>query len=275
LNLTRRLIHMRSLINRALDRCLPPAHVHPRTIHRAMRYSVFSGGKRIRPILLIESCRACGGTAAQAMPAACAIELVHTYSLIHDDLPAMDDDDVRRGKPTLHKAYGEANAILAGDALLTLAFGLIAGDRRRSRPRSSLDAAKELAHASGTFGMVGGQAADLEWAGKKKDKKVLEYINLRKTACLFEASCALGAISALAPGKKVNALARFGRFVGLSFQIIDDIIDGGDYVKVCGLAQAHCDAHNLVERADESVRIFGKKADILCAIADHSVNRTA
>jgi geranylgeranyl diphosphate synthase type II len=270
LNLERYFAHVRSIIDKRLDGYLPPASAYPETIHKAMRYSVFSGGKRIRPILVIESCRACGGTAREALPVACAVELVHTYSLVHDDLPAMDDDDMRRGRPTLHKVYGEANAILAGDALLTLAFGLIA---RYSRARSSLRMIAELADASGTFGMVGGQVVDLEFENRRKDAKRMEYINLHKTARLFEASARLGAIAAAAPQGRVNALGCFGRSLGLAFQIIDDIIDEGDYVKAFGLERAREDARDLSGRANESLQVFGRKAATLKAITTYLLGR--
>ncbi len=271
MNLTQHLGRTRSLIDARLDAYLPPAHAYPPTMHRAMRYSVFSGGKRVRPILAIESCRVCGGDARAALPAACAIELVHTYSLIHDDLPAMDDDDIRRGKPTLHRRYGEANAILAGDALLTLAFGIVA---RYSDASSSRTVAEELARAAGTSGMVGGQAMDIEYADKKKSKKMVEYINLHKTARLFEVSAKIGAVVAHAAKAKADALARFGNLLGLSFQVVDDMIDGGDYVKAYGLARAKENAYRLAKKAGESLRIFGARAAVLRAIAAHLVCRT-
>jgi geranylgeranyl diphosphate synthase type II len=235
-----------------------------------MRYGVFGRCKRIRPILALESCRACGGNPRQALPAACAIELVHTYSLIHDDLPAMDDDDFRRGKPTVHKKFGEATAILAGDGLLTLAFEVIAG---YSKPEIASRMALELARAAGTLGMVGGQVMDLAFEGKAKDRKTIEYINLNKTARLFEVSCRMGAIAAGAPSPEIKALARFGRFFGLSFQIVDDIMDKGPYVRRFGMAAARKDAGLVMKKARGSLRIFGKKAEGLKEITDQLLKR--
>jgi len=230
-----------------------------------MRYAVFSGGKRLRPILVIESCLACGGNIAKAMPAACALELVHTYSLDHDDLPAMDDDDTRRGKPALHKKYNEAVAILAGDALLTLAFGILADSR----------AAAELAGAAGTFGMVGGQTVDLEYKGRKKTKDTLRYINLHKTARLFEASCRIGGlVSGARVADKIEALGRFGRALGLSFQIVDDILDHGDYVKGFGASRARMDAKDMADRAKAALSPLGNKAGALKELADYILSRT-
>ena len=240
-------------IERNLKKYLPKGDD---TISKAMRYSVFSGGKRIRPALVLESCRACGGTIKDAMPVACAIEFIHTYSLIHDDLPAMDDDDFRRGKPSCHKVFGEANAILAGDALLTLAFSVIAG----AEPKKGLDIIKELSHAIGAEGMVGGQALDLKLQDKKKNKNVLKKINLLKTARLFEVSAKAGAYVSGASPKKLNSLQRFGLYFGLSFQAVDDCLDGeGDNRK---------GAARLMERAKKELEIFGKKGDALRQIAE-------
>ena len=241
-------------------------------IKKAMRYSVLSGGKRIRPLLAIESARACAGSVKDAMPVACAIEFVHTYSLIHDDLPAMDDDDLRRGKPTCHKVFGEATAILAGDALLTLAFGIIAAGC--AHPKKALSLIKELSAAAGVDGMVGGQALDLEirdsalFSGRigfRKGGAVPNLIDLLKTAKLFEASTRAGAIIAGANDKKSGALARFGLYFGLSFQNVDDHIDG--------VNSAREEAFMYIEKAKKELEIFGKKADKLKAIADYMVTR--
>lgn len=204
------------LIDKALDKYLPPETAEPKILHRAMRYSVFPGGKRIRPIILIETAMACGGNAKNAMPAAAAVELVHAYSLIHDDLPSMDDDDYRRGKLSCHKKFGEAIAILAGDALLTLAFEIISGGYS---PKISVAMIKELSGAIGSKGMVAGQAFDI--AGDKDKVKV----NHLKTAKLFAASAALGAISAGAKPAKIKALRRAGADFGMKFQAADDVED--------------------------------------------------
>jgi geranylgeranyl diphosphate synthase type II len=255
----------RAVIDKALRGFLPGSDKKPKVLHRAMRYSVFSGGKRIRPIIVLEAALACGGAARAAIPAACAVELIHAYSLVHDDLPAMDDDDIRRGKPTSHKAFGEANAILSGDGLLTLAFNIIA---RHSGPAAAVEAA-ELSEAIGTHGMVGGQAVDIELHDKKKSAKKLEYINCLKTAKLFEASAKLGAIAAGAGAVKVKAMAAYGVRLGAAFQIVDDIMDDDGYAELFGDEKARRDASDLIDKAKAALKPFGSKAKTLSAIADH------
>jgi geranylgeranyl diphosphate synthase type II len=203
-------------IDARLDRYLPSNKEEPIVLHKAMRYSVFPGGKRIRPVILIEAAIACGAKAGDAVPAAAAVELVHAYSLIHDDLPSMDDDDYRRGKLSCHKKFGEANAILAGDALLTLAFDIIANEYL---PAAGIKMIKELSCAIGSKGMVGGQAMDI---AEYKDKR---KVNRLKTAKLFAASAALGAISAGASASKIKAMRRFGANFGMKFQAADDAAD--------------------------------------------------
>jgi len=220
-----------------------------------MRYSVFSGGKRVRPILTIESSKACGGNFKDALPAACAIELVHTYSLIHDDLPAMDNDDFRRGKPTCHKAFGEANAILAGDALLTLAFNIIASN---SKPAVGMKIIRELSDAIGANGMVAGQALDLESQVKRsinkgQDRAMAKKIDLLKTARLFSAAAKIGALTAGAQSNKIRALEQFGLDLGLSFQIVDDYLDGEGRMRRKSTA-------SLIEKAKNDLNIFGRSA---------------
>src|SRR5438874_5072442 len=210
-------------VNRALDRFLPKGAARPATIHRAMRYSLFAGGKRMRPALCLAAAAACGGDEVAAMPLACAVECIHTYSLIHDDLPAMDDDDFRRGKPTNHKVFGEGIAILAGDALLTQAFEIAAqckGWPRYPHQRIIL----ELAAASGSLQLIAGQVADLEAEGKSLSAAQLKYIHERKTSALLCGSVRLGGMSANCGEAELNALTKFGYNVGLAFQIIDDII---------------------------------------------------
>lgn len=232
-------------------------------IKKAMRYSVLAPGKRIRPFLTIESSALCCGAVKDAMPVACAIEFIHTYSLIHDDLPAMDDDDFRRGKPACHKVFTEAEAILAGDALLTLAFNIIAS---HTKPKTGLDIIKEVSAAIGADGMAGGQALDLESRKKGRGKKILKKINLLKTARLFEASAKTGALIAGAGPKEVSALEKFGLYFGLSFQAVDDQLDGD--------AKDKKEAFSLIEKAKKELNVFGKKADRLKAIADRVVRRT-
>ena len=225
------------------------------TLSKAMRYSIFSGGKRIRPILTIESSKACGGRLKDALPAACAIELVHTYSLIHDDLPAMDNDDFRRGKPTCHKVFGEANAILAGDALLTLAFNIIASN---SKPSVGIRIIRELSDAIGANGMVAGQALDLESQvkrsiNKRQDRAMAKKIDLLKTAKLFSAAAKIGALTAGARTNKVRAMEQFGLDLGLSFQIVDDYLDGEGPMRQKSIT-------SLIEKAKSDLNVFGRNA---------------
>src|SRR5258706_2773235 len=211
-------------VNGALDAFLPKATAKPATIHKAMRYSLFAGGKRMRPALCLAAAEACGAKEEAAMPLACAVECIHTYSLIHDDLPAMDNDDYRRGKLTNHKVFGEGLAVLAGDALLTQAFEVAAkckGWKRYSHQRIIL----ELAAASGSLQLIAGQVADLEGEGKKISADDLKYIHERKTSALLCCSARLGGMSANCTAAQLKALTDFGYYVGLAFQIIDDILD--------------------------------------------------
>ncbi len=220
----------RERVNAKLDECLPRESERPALLHRAMRYSVLGGGKRIRPILVIASAEAFGGSLEAAMPAAAAIECLHTYSLIHDDLPAMDNDDLRRGKATLHKAFGEANAILAGDSLLTLAFELL-GDMPRGGRLTA-----ELARAAGSRGLAGGQFEDLDSEGVEPDLEALTRIHTRKTASLVRAACRMGAIIAGAADSDLEPLSRYGEKIGLAFQIVDDILNATSTPEVLGKA---------------------------------------
>lgn len=235
--LTAYLAHARRQVEEALGRyvaapeCRPEA-LCPDRLAEAMRYSILAGGKRLRPVFCLLAAEACGADRMAAMPAACAVEIVHTYSLIHDDLPAMDDDDLRRGRPTCHKAFDEATAILAGDGLLTLAFELIG---REVRPASAaVGCVIALAQAAGPTGMVGGQMADLEAEGRTDGTlQALEAIHLRKTGALLRASLRMGAVIAGAPESWLGALDGYGRAVGLAFQIVDDLLDvHGDEVKL-------------------------------------------
>ncbi len=214
----------RQEVDKALDRLLPPDDEGPASIHRALRYSVFAGGKRMRPILCMESARIFSSDMAPVLPVACALEFIHTYSLIHDDLPALDNDDLRRGHPTCHKQFGEAIAILAGDALLTLAFETLAGGYIEPVRRIALIA--EIAAAAGTRGgMVGGQVADLEAAGQAITPEALKHIHLSKTAALIRASILSGAITGGAVEADIARLRRFGDQIGWAFQVTDDILD--------------------------------------------------
>jgi geranylgeranyl diphosphate synthase, type II len=212
-------------VDAALDRWVPPKHENPATIHGAMRYSLFAGGKRIRPLLAIAAAQAVSDAPAGIESCACALEMIHTYSLIHDDLPALDNDDFRRGRPTCHKVYGDAMAILAGDALLTLAFEVLAKMEHSDASRR-IELVRELATASGTVGgMIGGQVNDIEGEGKHPTAHLLESIHRAKTGALLRASVRMGAIYAGAAADQLTALTGFGEHLGLAFQIVDDILD--------------------------------------------------
>ena len=278
-------------VNQALDRLLPPATARPATIHRAMRYSLFAGGKRMRPALCLAAAAACGGGEAAAMPLACAVECIHTYSLIHDDLPAMDDDDYRRGKLTNHKVFGEGIAVLAGDALLTQAFEIAAKSRGWPRyPHQKL--ILELARAAGSLQLIAGQVADLEGEGKKITAKQLRYIHERKTSALLCCSVRLGGMSANCAPAQLRALTDFGYNVGLAFQVIDDILDvtqtsetlgktaGKDtraqkatYPSIVGLEKSRRIAEELTGRAFAALRPFKGKAVALEALAEFLLKR--
>ncbi len=280
-----------ALIDKALDGFLPRASVKPTTIHKAMRYSLFAGGKRLRPVLTLAAAEACGGALSAATPAACAVECIHTYSLIHDDLPCMDDDDLRRGRPTSHKVFGEGVAVLAGDGLLTIAFEILA--QAAPTPRYSTAALiRELASASGSRWLIGGQVADLEGEGKKLGGADLKYIHRCKTAALLTASIRLGAMSANATPARLAALTDFGQALGLAFQVIDDILDvtqtteklgktaGKDvaatkatYPAIYGLDRSRREAHRLTTAAHTALQPFGKNAATLRALADYLLAR--
>jgi geranylgeranyl diphosphate synthase, type II len=279
------------LVDAALQRLLPTAETPPKSIHEAMRYSVFAGGKRIRPILCLESARIFGSSVEAALYPGCAIEFIHTYSLIHDDLPALDNDDLRRGKPTCHKKFGEAIAILAGDALLTLAFETIGTTPADSALRVKM--LTEVAKSAGTVnGMVGGQVADLEAEGKGVGPETLEYIHRAKTAALIRASVAAGAICAGAGEEDVARLLHFGETIGWAFQVTDDILDveessaalgktaGKDiaqqkatYPSVFGLERSHRIANELSSQAIADLEPYGERAARLREIAEFLVHR--
>ena len=279
------------LVEAELDRLVPPESAAPQTIHRAMRYSLFAGGKRIRPILCIEAARSVTDDVDGVAACACALELIHTYSLIHDDLPALDNDDYRRGKLTNHKVFGDAMAILAGDSLLTLAFQVLAQLLIDGERRARLIA--ELATAAGTVGgMIGGQVADLEGEGKPPDAELLETIHRAKTGALLRASLRMGAIYAGADERQYGALSCYGEHVGLAFQIVDDILDveessdalgktaGKDaqqqkitFPAVYGLAESRRMAEEECARAHAVLEPFGNRAARLHELADLIVHR--
>jgi geranylgeranyl diphosphate synthase type II len=279
------------LVDSELDRLVPSETAAPETIHRAMRYSLFAGGKRIRPILCLEAARAVSGSLCAALPAACALEMVHTYSLIHDDLPALDNDDYRRGKLTNHKVFGDAMAILAGDALLTMAFEVLA--ETDAQPDRKIHLVAELAAAAGTLGgMIGGQVADLEGEGREPEAALLETIHRAKTGALLRASLRLGAIVAGAAQTEYEALSCYGEHIGLAFQIVDDILDveessaalgktsGKDaqqhkitFPAVYGLETSRQMAEAECARAHLVLESFGERAAGLHELADLIVHR--
>lgn len=264
--LTTYLKKRQALVNRALERALPKADAYPPKIHEAMRYSVLGEGKRIRPILTLAACEAVGGAIEEAMPAACAIELVHAYSLVHDDLPAMDDDDFRRGKPSCHKKFGEAIGVLAGDALLTQAFEIISG--ARSKPARWLAINKELACGAGTFGMIGGQVSDLQGPESAARNSALEYILTHKTGALITSAVRMGALAGGANAKQLAKLTKYGESVGLVFQLVDDLLDKDGVVKVWGELVTRQRAETLTAQAKNALSTFGPKAEPLRDIAD-------
>lgn len=279
------------IVNRALDRFLPPEKTRPATIHKAMRYSIFAGGKRMRPALCLAAAHACGGSEKDALPLACAIECIHTYSLVHDDLPAMDDDDFRRGKPTNHKVFGEGIAVLAGDALLTQAFEIVAQSKSvRRYPREKM--VLELAKASGSLQLIAGQVADLEAEGQKISEAELKFIHERKTSALLCCSVRLGGMSANCTPAHLAALTEFGYHVGLAFQVIDDILDvtqtseqlgktaGKDaavqkatYPAIVGLEKSRHIAAKLTDKAFAALKTFKGRAVALEALAQYLLQR--
>jgi geranylgeranyl diphosphate synthase type II len=287
-NLAVILAERRQRVDQALERWLPPQEDHLPKIHEAMRYSVFAGGKRLRPILAILACEAVGGPPEDAMPVAAALEMVHTYSLIHDDLPAMDDDDYRRGRRTCHRVYGEAIAILAGDALLTHAFRVLAdAGSTRLRAEGRLQIIAEIADAAGSRGMVGGQVMDILAEGHEIDRPTLLRLHTYKTGALIRASVRVGGIAGEAEEGKLQALTRYAERVGLAFQVVDDILDiegataemgktaGSDlrrkkatYPAVMGLEESRRQAAHLLEEAKDALRPLGEKGATLAALAD-------
>lgn len=278
-------------VDDALNVLLPKPNARPATVHKAMRYSVFAGGKRLRPILCLAAAEACGGSDEAALFPACAVEIMHTYSLVHDDLPCMDDDDLRRGRPTSHKVFGEGIAVLTGDALLTEAFAIIAQTPATKR-YTAAEYVTELALTGGSRKLIGGQVLDLEGEGKQLNKTQLVRIHEAKTAALLTSSLRLGAMTANVTPAKLDAITEFGYNLGLAFQVIDDILDvtqttemlgktaGKDeavakstYPAILGLDQSRKEAAKLTQKSLKALQIFGKKATRLEAIAHHMLGR--
>jgi geranylgeranyl diphosphate synthase type II len=279
------------VVNGELDALLPPEQGHHKNLAAAMRYSVFAGGKRLRPILVMASAEAVGSSIGAALNTACAFECIHTYSLIHDDLPAIDDDDLRRGKPTCHKVYGEAVAILAGDALLTLAFDIITSTKGVA-PDKLLRVVSELSRGAGAGGMIGGQLVDIESEGRDISFPVLEHIHIHKTGALIVAAIRSGAIIGGADADQLAALTTYGEALGLAFQITDDVLDlegtdeelgkpsGSDlkkdkatYPSLVGLNESKRMATDVMEKGVEVIESLGAQATPLRDLADFVINR--
>jgi geranylgeranyl diphosphate synthase type II len=282
------LAHKQALIEAALDSCTQFSAECPNTLREAIRYSLLTPGKRLRPMLVMLACEACGGSAERAVPAACAVEMIHTYSLIHDDLPSMDNDDLRRGRPTCHRKYGEAVAILAGDALLALAFETLA--RGITPPEVAVSCSAALAHAAGPTALVGGQCDDVQVDLAAGSREILEAIHNRKTGALFLASLRLGGLVAGASAQQLAALDRFGANLGLAFQITDDLLDHhesgrgtgakgkGDrgkltFPNLIGQEQSRRDVERLIDASMESLEVFGPSARSLRALARFVTDR--
>lgn len=295
----------RKLVEQALNHFLDTTHAQPEIIHEAMRYSIFAGGKRLRPVLVLAAAECCGVKPDKVLPTATAMELIHTYSLVHDDLPAMDDDDLRRGRPTNHKVYGEAIAILAGDALLTKAFELIAKNAkiRGVPPAAVAEVVGLIARGAGTYGMIGGQVVDIQMDGgqwqktnghrpvKADPEQILGYIHRHKTAALIRASLQAGATLAGATPKDVSRFSEYGEKIGLAFQIADDVLDivadkkklgkkGSDqenkkltFPAIFGLEESQRRAQTLVEEAKKALEPFGRRAQVLKQLANYIVER--
>ena len=282
MNLRQYLSERKAIIDESLDKLLPYDSEYPNIIHKSIRYSIFSGGKRIRPILVMASAETVGGSFQDVIPIACGVELIHTYSLIHDDLPALDNDNYRRGKLTNHKVFGEEIAILAGDALLTMAFEIISNEQNKVNSHKILQIINELARSCGTKGMIGGQVVDLESEGKQINISTLEYIHINKTAALINASIRAGAIYFDASEEQLNMLTKYAEKLGLLFQITDDLLDlegdikkigkpvGSDiknkkatYPRLCGIDKTYSIAHKLADEAKEIAGSFGEKGTFL------------
>lgn len=294
MNFRTELAERAKLVNEALERLLPPADAYPPSIHQAVRYSVFAGGKRLRPILVMAGAEAVGGTAESVLPAACAVELLHTYSLVHDDLPAMDNDDLRRGQPTCHKVFGEATAILTGDALLTMCFDILTQlPQNGSIPSENvLRVISELAEATGTRGLIGGQVVDLTSEGDAVNEEILKFIHSHKTGALIKVSVRAGAILSGASGAQLDRLTDYAGNLGLAFQIVDDILDvvgdervigkpvGSDqrnqkatYPALFGLGASRQKAAEAAASALSALDGFGAEAGFLRRLIHFVINR--
>lgn len=293
-NLKSVLQEKRTVVEESLKRFLPTPETYPEILCKSIQYSLFAGGKRLRPILTLSSCEAIGGSIEDALPFACAIEMIHTYSLIHDDLPSMDDDTYRRGKLTNHKVFGEAMAILSGDALLTHAFFIMtdSGNIKNIRPSCVIQIVNEISSWCGINGMIAGQVTDIQSQNKRINKDMLRYIHINKTAALIKASVRAGAIVGGASQKNLDSLTEYGEKIGLAFQITDDILDiegkmeklgkdvGSDrrhkkatYPEYIGLEESKKKAEKLMGEAMDAIKGFGSRADLLKELAGFVLQR--
>ncbi len=263
-------------IETTLFSLLPKENEPPRALSQAMRYAVLSGGKRIRPIFTLSACRAVGGKQTNVIKAACALELIHSYSLVHDDLPCMDNDMVRRGKPSCHAKFGEVTALLAGDALLTLAFKVLSqsgGSKSSSYEKKRLQVIEWISDAIGNQGMVGGQAVDIQFQEKNMDLPTLAYINAHKSGALIAVCTRVGAYLGGGTMRQVRSLYHYGKYVGLLFQIVDDIMDEQGYARTIGVQKAKQEAISLLAKAKRELLPFGKKGRFLETITDFVATR--
>lgn len=279
------------IVDKQLDKYLDPKDNPQGIIYEAMRYSVFAGGKRLRPVLMLLTCEMCGGDINEVLPFACALEMIHTYSLIHDDLPAMDNDDLRRGKPTSHKQFGEATAILAGDALLNKAFEVVSQYSGNNSDRA-IKAINILAVSSGTEGMIGGQIVDMQSEGRDITLDELRYLHLNKTGAIIRSACKIGAVMSGADSVEIKAVDEFSKNLGIAFQIQDDILDvtgteaelgkpiGSDaeegkntYVSLLGLQKSKDMSEEYSKKAKQALDIFGEKANTLKELTDYLTDR--
>ncbi len=282
-----------SFVEKVLKEYMPKEEGYQNTVIEAMNYSLSAGGKRLRPILTLEACKIVGGNEDEAIPFAIAIEMIHTYSLIHDDLPALDNDDLRRGRPTNHKVYGEAMGILAGDALLNYAFEvMLAGSINKENPEKYLKAINEIAKGAGIYGMIGGQVVDVESENKQIEKEKLDYIHMNKTAAMMVGCMRAGATIGGANSEQMEEITKYAKNIGLSFQIVDDILDivgdeaklgkkvGSDienhkstYPSLLGLDKSKEIAHNLIDEAKKSIEKLSDDVDFLKGLAEYIIDR--
>lgn len=288
-----RLKEKASFIEDVLKDYMPKEEGYQKTVIEAMNYSLSAGGKRLRPILTLEACKVVGGNEEEVIPFAIAIEMIHTYSLIHDDLPALDNDDLRRGRPTNHKVYGEAMGILAGDALLNYAFEvMLAGSINKENPEKYLKAINEIAKGAGIYGMIGGQVVDVESENKQIEKEKLDYIHMNKTAAMMVGCMRAGATIGGANSEQMEEITKYAKNIGLSFQIVDDILDivgdeaklgkkvGSDienhkstYPSLLGLDKSKEIAHNLIDEAKKSIEKLSDNVDFLKGLAEYIIDR--